>query len=187
MEPAVFAISPNTSATTWPDPDAIPPDHSLSCSQYNCINGTPSLDEYEYDYDYLYEVIQKMVYPQVYEWFLIAAYAIVLVAALAGNTLVCFAVLKNEHMRTVTNYYIVNLGFADILVSLLCLPITVVVDVSETWFFGQMACRFIPYFQVSSYEIDYETFDLKLSLLHAGVSSAGEMSKFSIPAPPPKK
>ena len=105
-------------------------------------------EEYEYDYDYLYGVIQQMVYPQLYEWFLIAAYAIVLIAALAGNTLVCFAVLKNEHMRTVTNYYIVNLGFADILVSILCLPITVVVDVSETWFFGATACKLIPYFQV---------------------------------------
>ena len=106
-------------------------------------------EDYEsYDYDYLYGVIQQMVYPQLYEWFLIAAYAIVLIAALAGNTLVCLAILKNEHMRTVTNYYIVNLGFADILVSLLCLPITVVVDVSETWFFGATACKLIPYFQV---------------------------------------
>ena len=115
-----------------------------------CNEGTVSNYESDvYDYVYLYTVLQDMVYPQVYEWFLIAAYAIVLIAALAGNTLVCFAVLKNEHMRTVTNYYIVNLGFADILVSILCLPITVVVDVSETWFFGKMACRFIPYFQVS--------------------------------------
>ena len=142
MDPDVIAISSNANATTLPDADAFPPSHSIF-----------NPDDESYDYDYLYDVIQKMVYPQVYEWFLIAAYAIVLVAALAGNTLVCFAVLKNEHMRTVTNYYIVNLGFADILVSLLCLPITVVVDVSETWFFGQTACRFIPYFQVSSYEL----------------------------------
>ena len=140
---SAFTILQNTNTTIWPDPDAIPP----RC--YTC-NSSIIDDDYVYDYQYLYDVIQNMVYPQVYEWFLIAAYAIVLVAALAGNTLVCFAVLKNEHMRTVTNYYIVNLGFADILVSLLCLPITVVVDVSETWFFGQMACRFIPYFQVSS-------------------------------------
>lgn len=62
---------------------------------------------------------------------------------------VCFAVWKNHHMRTVTNYFIVNLSFADILVTITCLPASLVVDITETWFFGDTLCRILPYLQVS--------------------------------------
>lgn len=51
-------------------------------------------------------------------------------------------------MRTVTNYFIVNLSLADILVTITCLPATLVVDITETWFFGQTLCKVIPYLQV---------------------------------------
>ncbi|KAL1454870.1 hypothetical protein WDU94_009001 [Cyamophila willieti] len=52
-------------------------------------------------------------------------------------------------MRTVTNYYIVNLAVADFLVILICLPPTVVWDVTETWFMGLVLCRVVLYSQVS--------------------------------------
>jgi len=52
-------------------------------------------------------------------------------------------------MRTVTNYFIVNLAVADFLVILICLPPTVVWDVTETWFMGTIACKMVLYFQVS--------------------------------------
>lgn len=51
-------------------------------------------------------------------------------------------------MRTVTNYFIVNLSLADVLVTITCLPATLVVDITETWFFGQSLCKVIPYLQV---------------------------------------
>lgn len=62
--------------------------------------------------------------------------------------LVCFAVWKNRHMRTVTNYFIVNLSFADVLVTIICLPASLVVDITETWFFGNTLCKIVPYLQV---------------------------------------
>lgn len=61
---------------------------------------------------------------------------------------VCFAVWKNHHMRTVTNCFIVNLSFADILVTVICLPASLVVDITETWFFGNTLCKVVPYLQV---------------------------------------
>lgn len=61
---------------------------------------------------------------------------------------VCFAVWKNRHMRTVTNYFIVNLSLADVLVTIICLPASLVVDITETWFFGQTLCKIVPYLQV---------------------------------------
>lgn len=51
-------------------------------------------------------------------------------------------------MRTVTNYFIVNLSLADVLVTLTCLPATLVVDITETWFLGNSLCKVIPYLQV---------------------------------------
>lgn len=66
-----------------------------------------------------------------------------------GNALVCIAVYTNYSMRTVTNIYIVNLAIADFLVILVCLPPSVLWDVTNTWFFGNTLCKFITYFQVS--------------------------------------
>ena len=60
------------------------------------------------------------------------------------------AVWKNHHRRTVTNYFIVNLSLADVLVTITCLPATLVVDITETWFFGQSLCKVIPYLQVNA-------------------------------------
>lgn len=51
-------------------------------------------------------------------------------------------------MRTVTNIFIVNLAVADFFVILLCLPPTVVWDVTETWFLGEVLCKVVIYFQV---------------------------------------
>lgn len=69
------------------------------------------------------------------------------------SNLVCVAVWKNHHMRTVTNYFIVNLSLADVLVTITCLPATLVVDITETWFFGQSLCKVIPYLQVIVFDI----------------------------------
>lgn len=65
-----------------------------------------------------------------------------------GNALVCLAVYTNHSMRTVTNIFIVNLAVADFFVILLCLPPTVVWDVTETWFLGEVLCKVVIYFQV---------------------------------------
>ncbi|KAF1434068.1 Orexin receptor type 2, partial [Spheniscus mendiculus] len=70
---------------------------------------------------------------------------------------VCIAVWKNHHMRTVTNYFIVNLSLADILVTITCLPATLVVDITETWFFGQPLCKVIPYLQTVSVSVSVLT------------------------------
>ncbi|CAH1793894.1 unnamed protein product [Owenia fusiformis] len=57
------------------------------------------------------------------------AYAIVFILALIGNTLVVSLVYNNKRMHNVTNYFIVNLAMADILVSLVNLPITLLSNI----------------------------------------------------------
>ena len=41
---------------------------------------------------------------------------------LAGNTLVCTAIYKNRKLRTKTNYYLVSLAVADIMVGVFSVP-----------------------------------------------------------------
>lgn len=95
------------------------------------------------------DMLNEYIFPQPYEWVLITTHAIVFLIGLIGNALVCIAVYRNHSMRTVTNYFIVNLAVADFMVILICLPPTVLWDVTETWFFGTAMCRIVLYFQVS--------------------------------------
>lgn len=93
--------------------------------------------------------------PNEYEWVLIGMHATVFFVGLIGNALVCAAVYRNHSMRTVTNYFIVNLALADFLVILFCLAPTVIWDVTETWFMGERLCKIISYIQVRAF-ISYE-------------------------------
>lgn len=52
------------------------------------------------------------------------AYSIVFIMGIIGNSCVVAVVVRSPRMRTVTNYFIVNLALADILVLLFCLPAT---------------------------------------------------------------
>ncbi|XP_054886130.1 orexin receptor type 2 [Poeciliopsis prolifica] len=97
------------------------------------------------------------LHPKEYEWVLIVAYIVVFFVSLIGNSLVCFAVWKNRHMRTVTNYFIVNLSLADVLVTIICLPASLVVDITESWFFGETLCKIVPYLQTISVSVSVLT------------------------------
>ncbi|CAB0043887.1 unnamed protein product [Trichogramma brassicae] len=93
--------------------------------------------------------IYEYIYPRPYEWLLIAMHCLVFVVGLVGNFMVCMAIYRNHTMRNVTNYFIVNLAVADLLVIIVCLPPTVVWDVTETWFFGMIPCKIVLYFQLT--------------------------------------
>uniref|UniRef100_A0A3Q3WRP7 Orexin receptor type 2 n=1 Tax=Mola mola TaxID=94237 RepID=A0A3Q3WRP7_MOLML len=109
------------------------------------------------DDELLRYIWREYLHPKQYEWVLIVAYILVFLVSLVGNSLVCFAVWKNRHMHTVTNYFIVNLSFADVLVTIICLPASLVVDITETWFFGNTLCKVVPYLQTISVSVSVLT------------------------------
>lgn len=113
-------------------------------SNKTCTNDYCATDD-----DYI-DLIEAYIFPSVYEWILIGLHCLVFAVGLVGNFLVCLAVYRNHTMRTVTNMFIVNLAIADFLVIFLCLPPTVLWDITETWFMGNTLCKIIPYFQVNS-------------------------------------
>lgn len=102
--------------------------------------------------DYLSQ-IEEFIFPRTWTWILIFIHSLVFVIGLVGNTLVCVAVYRNHTMRTVTNYFIVNLAVADFMVILFCLPPTLIWDVTMTWFFGMTMCKIVLYLQVSLFSI----------------------------------
>ena len=52
------------------------------------------------------------------------------VATAFGNALVCISVRTERSLQTVTNYFIVSLAVADLMVALLVMPLAVYVEVS---------------------------------------------------------
>ncbi|XP_074649151.1 neuropeptide FF receptor 2-like [Tubulanus polymorphus] len=75
------------------------------------------------------------------------AYLVAFVLAIIGNVLVVSVVYKNPRMHTVTNYFIVNLAVADLLVAIIVLPITLVDTILTNWRFGGVMCKAIPFLQ----------------------------------------
>ena len=53
----------------------------------------------------------------------VVLYVVIIVFSLFGNTMVILTVARNRHMRTVTNFYVVNLATCDALISALVMPL----------------------------------------------------------------
>ncbi|MBN3316451.1 NPFF2 protein, partial [Atractosteus spatula] len=70
----------------------------------------------------------------------IVAYFLIFVLCMVGNGLVCFVVLQNHRMRTVTNLFILNLAISDLLVGIFCVPTTLVDNLITGWPFSQFMC-----------------------------------------------
>ena len=93
----------------------------------------PSFQDDEANDEPFYEFIKQPVHMVV---IYTLAYAAVFLLAVVGNVLVISVVFSNSSMHTVTNYFIVNLAVADLLVGLLCLPITLVANLIS----GELTC-----------------------------------------------
>lgn len=77
-------------------------------------------------------------------------FAVIIFFSIIGNFLIILVVLRNRSMRTTTNYYIVNLAVADLLVTVCCMWVTLVADVNEGWVLGAFFCKINTFMQVLS-------------------------------------
>ncbi|XP_015269059.1 PREDICTED: D(3) dopamine receptor [Gekko japonicus] len=68
-------------------------------------------------------------------------YCILIVVIVFGNILVCLAVLKERSLQTTTNYLVVSLAVADLLVATLVMPWVVYLEVTGgVWNFSRVCC-----------------------------------------------
>lgn len=84
-------------------------------SQFNVINSTLN---------------NKTLTINLFEIFLITFSIFVFILGIIGNLLVVIVVIKNSHMKTITNMFIVNLAIGDFFVILICLPPSIYQDVA---------------------------------------------------------
>ncbi|XP_053130155.1 G-protein coupled receptor 83-like [Hemicordylus capensis] len=84
---------------------------------------------------------------------LIVAYTVIMVISLFGNLLVCHVVAKNKRMHSATSLFIVNLAVADIMITLLNTPFTLVRFVNNTWVFGKIMCHVSRFAQYCSLHV----------------------------------
>ncbi|XP_028669007.1 alpha-1A adrenergic receptor-like [Erpetoichthys calabaricus] len=60
--------------------------------------------------------------------------------AIVGNILVILSVACNRHLQTPTNYFIINLAIADLLLSTTVLPVSATREIIDYWVFGRIFC-----------------------------------------------
>lgn len=85
-----------------------------------------------------------------------AAYIVLIVLSLFGNTVVIRIVYRNPRMRNITNYHIVNMAFADVLTTVFNLLPTVywVISGLDVWAAGGLAgevlCKLLNFVQTAT-------------------------------------
>lgn len=67
--------------------------------------------------------------------------SVFILVAIVGNILVILSVVCNKHLQTVTNFFIVNLAVADLLLSIIVLPFSASLEVLGCWVFGRIFCN----------------------------------------------
>lgn len=77
----------------------------------------------------------------------IICYVTILLLAIIGNTLVILTLIQNRRMRTITNLFLLNLAVSDVLLGVLCMPITLVGTLLRDFIFGEVMCKLLPYLQ----------------------------------------
>ncbi|BES94902.1 7 transmembrane receptor (rhodopsin family) [Nesidiocoris tenuis] len=77
-------------------------------------------------------------------------YGGMVVVATGGNLIVIWIVLAHKRMRTVTNYFLVNLAVADAMVSSLNVTFNYTYMLNSDWPFGTVYCKISQFIAVLS-------------------------------------
>ena len=68
--------------------------------------------------------------------------SIIFILGILGNFLVVLVIVKVRNMRTPTNFFLLNLSIADILVLLICQPAALMEFYGkDRWFIGEAMCK----------------------------------------------
>lgn len=78
------------------------------------------------------------------------AYGIIIIVSVVGNIVVIWIILAHKRMRTVTNYFLVNLAFAEASMSAFNTVINFIYGAHNNWYFGLGYCRFHNFFPIAA-------------------------------------
>ncbi|XP_023224282.1 RYamide receptor-like [Centruroides sculpturatus] len=114
----------------------------------------------------------KPMLPKFIEAIMCIMYVAISIAAIGGNGIVCYIVMAYHRMRTVTNFFIVNLAVGDILMACLCIPFGFVSNLLlQYWPFGSVMCVLVSYSQavsvfISAYTLIAISIDRYIAILY---------------------
>ncbi|CAI2300928.1 unnamed protein product [Caenorhabditis sp. 36 PRJEB53466] len=77
-----------------------------------------------------------------------SVFSLCLVLSLLGNAIVILTILGKSHRsRSITNFYLLNLAFADLLRSIICIPSTLLGELTHCWLLGAAMCKIVAFLQ----------------------------------------
>ncbi|VDN08216.1 unnamed protein product [Thelazia callipaeda] len=85
--------------------------------------------------------------PTIENYITIASFCIIFCLSVVGNAVVIIVILQQRSMRSVTNIYLLNLAITDLMLSLVCMPPTLISSVIYCWIFGDLLCKLFAYLQ----------------------------------------
>ncbi|XP_033480835.2 neuromedin-K receptor [Epinephelus lanceolatus] len=99
------------------------------------------------------------------------AYSTVLAVAVFGNLIVMWIILAHKRMRTVTNYFLLNLAFADVSMAAFNTLVNFIYATHGEWYFGEVYCRFHNFFPVTAvfasiYSMTAIALDRYMAIIH---------------------
>uniref|UniRef100_A0A665WN17 Gastrin/cholecystokinin type B receptor n=1 Tax=Echeneis naucrates TaxID=173247 RepID=A0A665WN17_ECHNA len=88
----------------------------------------------------------------------IVLYSLIFLLSVLGNSLIIAVLVRNRRMRTVTNLFLLSLAISDLMVSLVCIPFTLIPNLMRDFIFGIGICKLVMYFMGVS--VSVSTFNL---------------------------
>ncbi|KAL4003249.1 7 transmembrane receptor (rhodopsin family) protein [Acanthocheilonema viteae] len=85
--------------------------------------------------------------PTIENYITIVSFCIIFCLSVVGNAIVVAVILQQHSMRSVTNIYLLNLAISDLMLSVICMPPTLVSSVIYCWMFGDLLCKLFAYLQ----------------------------------------
>ncbi|GFS20236.1 cholecystokinin receptor type A [Elysia marginata] len=74
-------------------------------------------------------------------------YVLIFLLSVVGNILVIVTVIQNKKMRSLTNVFLLNLSVSDLLLSVFCMPFTLIPVYLKDFIFGEVMCVLVRYLQ----------------------------------------
>ncbi|KAK6169371.1 hypothetical protein SNE40_020439 [Patella caerulea] len=101
----------------------------------------------------------------------IALFVVMFGVAAGGNIIVIWIVLAHKRMRTVTNYFLVNLAVADALMSIFNTLFNFIFVLYQDWWFGEDYCKFSMFISPCTISVSVLTFmaiaiDRYMAIIH---------------------
>ncbi|XP_003966988.2 cholecystokinin receptor type A [Takifugu rubripes] len=88
----------------------------------------------------------------------IILYSLIFLLSVVGNSLIITVLVRNRRMRTVTNLFLLSLSVSDLMVSIVCIPFTLIPNLMRNFIFGTGICKLVMYFMGVS--VSVSTFNL---------------------------